>query len=290
MHRQKGRIVNVEIPYATKVLTQELSAITNITLRFITSGDTARLRPFEEPKEGTRVIKPLKQLELPEFVQSEELPEVEKQTEAKFTLAELAQYGLVVAKAKQEQIDAMADLLPVADEDAEITQLDVGAVIDEGGKPVSVVASPGASNFQLSPEEVRRVKLALSADGSEEETPIQRKPVNTIINPLANVSSSAILSDLPAIGSVKTAKFIPAPVSGLPPTISIPPAEKPVLVVDTGQDAMMDQGLAPLGTTNASQPRTLRRANVGNLSVVQQAPTSSATGPITVRKLGADGQ
>jgi hypothetical protein len=51
---------------------------------------------------------------------------------------------------------------------------------------------------------------------------------------------------------------------------------------------MMDQGLAPLGTTNVSQQRTLRRANVGNLSVVQQAP--SATGPITVRKLGSDGQ
>jgi len=290
MHRQKGRIINVEIPYATKVLTQELSAITNITLRFITSGDTARLRPFEEPKEGTRVIKPLKQLELPEFVQSEELPAVEKQTEAKFTLAELAQYGLEAAKAKQEQIDALADLLPVADEDAEITELDIGAVIDEGGKPISIVSSPGASNFQLSPEEVRRVKLALSADGSEEETQTPRKPVNTVINPLASVSSSAILSELPAIGSVKSAKFIPPPVSGLPPTISIPPAEKPVLVVDTGQEAMMGQGLAPLGTTSTSQSRTLRRANVGNLSVVQQAPTSSATGPITVRKLGADGQ
>jgi DNA-directed RNA polymerase II subunit RPB2 len=266
MHRQKGRIVNVEMPYATKVLQQELSGISNITLRFITSGDTGILRPFEPPKEGTRILKKLKELELPEFLQSAEIPENTVE-EPKYTLAEMAQFGIEAAKARQAQIDAAADQMVVADEEAMITELPMGAVIDEGNQTISLVSSPGASQFQLSPEEVKKVKLALSAAPPDE---------------------------LPQIGEVAPAKVIAPPNPNLPPTIAVEKANNPVFVVQTDDVSMAQEGLPPLSAPQGSL-RPLRRsantfANVGNLSVVQGGPPpqNNSSGAITVRKLGAD--
>lgn len=76
MERQKGRIVEVEIPYATKVVTQEIESYMNIGLRMITTADTGMLRPFElSAKSANEVILP--RLVLPEVIQHEELEEEE---------------------------------------------------------------------------------------------------------------------------------------------------------------------------------------------------------------------
>ena len=280
MHRQKGRIVNVEIPYATKVLTQELSAITNITLRFITSGDTAMLRPFEPPAEGTRIVKELKQLELPEIVVPEIIEEEEKAPG--MTLEELAAYGLEAAKLVQAAKNAAADKQEVVDEEAMITEIPMGAVVDEGGVPVDIIPSPGASQNRLSAEDVKRLKAVLAADGSEEEAPVLRSAGLPSVAP----------QELPGIGEVAPAKVIPPPMSGLPPTIAVEQAKAPVFVVPTDDAAMAEAGLPPLGAPQGSlRPMTLRRSanNMAfSTSSSAAAPAPSATGPITVNKLGSD--
>jgi DNA-directed RNA polymerase II subunit RPB2 len=63
--KPKSKIVRVEMPYATKVLTQEIESFSNIGLRFITSGDVGRLEPFEmtamaapEGVERVKVLRP----------------------------------------------------------------------------------------------------------------------------------------------------------------------------------------------------------------------------------------
>jgi hypothetical protein len=275
MHRQKGRIVNVEIPYATKVLTQELSAITNITLRFITSGDTAMLRPFEPPAEGTQIVKELKQLELPEIVVPEIIEEEEKAPG--MTIEELAAYGIEAAKLVQAARSAAAEKQEVVDEEAMITEIPMGAVVDQGGVPVDIVPSPGASQNKLSAEDVKRLRAVLAADGSEEESPVLRR--------LPSVAPQ----ELPGIGEVAPARVLPPPMSGLPPTIAVEQAKAPVFVVPTDDAAMAEAGLPPLSAPQGSlRPMVLRRSanNVGFSAA--PAPAPSASGPIMVTKLGAE--
>jgi len=269
MHRQKGRIVNVEIPYATKVLTQELSAITNITLRFITSGDTAILRPFEPPKEGTRIERDLIEREVPEMLVNEIIEEEEEKAPG-MTLEELAAYGLEAAKMKQAAINAAADRQEVIDEEAMVAELPVGDVDTFPG------VAPSRSN-SLSPEELRAV---LAADGSEAEAPVRsilRRSGLPLVAP----------QELPGIGEVKAAKVIPAPMAGLPPTIAVEKPAAPVFVIPTDDAAMAEAGLPPLGAPQGSlRPMTLRRA-VNNVAFSAASPAAAPApgGPITVTKL-----
>jgi hypothetical protein len=250
MNRQKGRIVNVEIPYATKVLTQELSAITNITLRFITSGDTAVLRPFAPPPEGTRVIRELKQLELPEVVVGAQIEE-EPVDEVEHRLGQLAAFGLEAAQARQAELARAADQQEVVDEDAMVTEIPIGA-----GAPVAEEVAPN----KLSSEDVERLRVILS-----DEAP------------------------LPEIGEVPPARVIPPPLANLPPTIAVEKAASPVFVVPTDDQAMAGEGLPPLSAPQGTLRRaTVRPATVGNLSVVQASSAPSANGPILVNKLGAE--
>ena len=250
MNRQKGRIVNVEIPYATKVLTQELSAITNITLRFITSGDTAVLRPFAPPPEGTRVIRELKQLELPEVVVGAQIEE-EPRDEVEHTLAQLAAFGLEAAQARQAELARAADQQEVVDEEAMIAEIPLG-----GPVPASEEVAPN----KLSSEDVARLRVILSGE-----------------------------EPLPEIGAVPPAKVIPPPLANLPPTIAVEQPAAPVFVVPTDEQAMAGEGLPPLSAPQGTLRRaTVRPATVGNLSVVQASSAPTANGPILVNKLGAE--
>jgi DNA-directed RNA polymerase II subunit RPB2 len=286
MHRQKGKIVNVEMPYATKLLAQELSAISNITLRFVTSGDTQRLRPFAPPTEGTQIVKELVPLTLPELVVGEETEEQEEAPAP--SLEELANYGLQAAKAKQAAINALAEHVEVEDEEARALELPVGA--------------PGAG-FVLSQEEFDRARQALAEDEGELPPPksiLRRSPANMnatkvytspagneVLLPSQNVYPPGNELLLPQIGEVAPAKTIPAPLPGLPPTIAVEPPKQSVLVVDTSPEAMLGEGLQPVSPIMATSRPLRRSSNVGNLSVAQEGNYSGG-GPITVRKLGAD--
>lgn len=260
MHRQKGHIVNVEIPYATKVLMQELSAITNITLRLITSGDTATLRPFPPPPEGTRIIRELKQLELPEMVVGAQIEE-EPKDEVQNTLEQLAAFGLEAAVARQAELAKAADQQEVIDEEAMVTEIPLGGVAPSAAEEVT----PN----KLSSEAIARLRVILS-EGSEPLAPIGEGP-------------------LPEIGEVAPAKVIPGPLANLPPTIAVEQPAAPVFVVPTDDQAMAGEGLPPLSASQGTLRRaTVRPANSSNLSVVQASSAPSATGPILVNKLGAE--
>jgi DNA-directed RNA polymerase II subunit RPB2 len=272
MHRQKGKIVNVEIPYATKVLTQELSAITNITLRFITSGDTEALRPFAPPPEGTRLDTVLKEIEMPSTFITPEIIEDEEEKPPSMTLEELAEYGLEEAKLKQAALKRAAERAPIEDEEAQTLEIPVGAE--------EALVAPPTAPLQFSPEQVARINAALAADGSE-DIPVATRPLRRS-TPLP----SAAPLELPGIGSVAPAKVIEPPMAGLPPTIAIEQAKPPVFVVPTDDAAMAEAGLPPL---NASQGtlRPLRRSTNNAFSMPSSvAAPPAATGAITVNKLG----
>jgi hypothetical protein len=65
--RPKSRIVQVEIPYSTKLLGQELETYLNIGLRYITTRDVNKLQELEFSGTSSEVVKELPRLILPEM-------------------------------------------------------------------------------------------------------------------------------------------------------------------------------------------------------------------------------
>jgi hypothetical protein len=116
MERQKGRIVQVELPYATTVLAKELETYMNIGMRFITSGDTAKLRQLELSGEVTEVFKELPKITYPSFT----VPEVSEAPQlTTVTTEELEAFQRDVSALRQAQVnpandeDEFADMPPL---------------------------------------------------------------------------------------------------------------------------------------------------------------------------------
>jgi len=307
MHRQKGKIVNVEIPYATKLLLQELGAITNIHLRLITSGDTGRLRPFEPPTEGTTIVKEMKELVFEEL----EAPRtIEKTEEPTFTLQQLEDYGTQVAKEKTESLLQAASVAPVIDEDAMVEELALGPDIisvqptvnvgttvqgQQLVQPINQVVQPQS---MLSPEEIAAVRAGLAGEAVPRSI-LKRSTTPPI--PFSSSSTIPVANPLlqPMIGGADVRIFA-APMPGLAPTIAVNHPKNPVFAIDTSPQAMMQDGLQPMAYQSGGQTVTLRRAHgfgsgSGSGSVPGMTSMSSgmgsgsgSSGPITVRKLGAE--
>jgi len=175
-------------------------------------------------------------------------------------------------------------------------------VEDPDAQVLELPVSKG-TGFVLSQEEFDRARQALAEDDGEmsppksilrkaNETKIYTSPAgNEILLPSESVMPPGNELLLPQIGEVAPAKTIPAPIPGLPPTIAVEPAKQSVLVVDTSPEAMLGEGLQPVTPVMATSRPLRRSSNVGNLSVNQEGGSysgGSSTGPITVRKLGAE--
>jgi hypothetical protein len=298
MHKQKGKIVNVEIPYATKLVIQELGAITNVHLRLITSGDTGKLRPFEPPTEGTVRVKELKPLELEDVVVSTVIP---KEEEPAYTLQEMVDFG---SQQAQRQVNALLldanTLAPIADEEEETIELSMAPsvitvqpgqpfVVQQGQPLVAAQQQPlvatqqqplvaaQAGGFMMSAQDIAAARAVLSGGGA----PRGARRANQIVMP-----SPTILE--PMIGGAEI-RMIGAPMPGLAPTIAINQPKNPVFAIDTSPQAMMQDGLQPMAYQTGGQTVTLRRSHSGGGGGFPSMPSSSGGGgPITVRKLGSD--
>ena len=111
--RPKSKIVEVEIPYSTKLLTQEQETYMNLTMRYITTSGVQRLTPLEFSGKASESIKELPQLILPETVVPAYMEEVEKAT---LTVEQLRSMG---ASVDQLTMQERATLDTIVEEDIE---------------------------------------------------------------------------------------------------------------------------------------------------------------------------
>ena len=106
--KPKSNIIEVEMPYATKLLNQELETYLNIGLRYITSADTIH---FESLPLNTTILSPdndVPQLPLPEFIFPESsvpvlMPDI---PETVVSVTELASMGMDVSRLTQSRVSA----------------------------------------------------------------------------------------------------------------------------------------------------------------------------------------
>ena len=281
LHRQKGRIVEVEMPYATKVLAQEMAGIMNVGLRFITTGDTQMLRPFKPLDPNVRVVKVLEDLQLPEVIQQEQIPQLEDVTQ-QIPLDALQAMGDEAAKAAAEAASAKAEDQPIVDEDAPIEVTgDQNVIVVQQDVPGLGAADENESVVLVQQAMPQQVVAASAPAPAPLLRRSNRSPANVVIQP----PPVTVIQEVP---TGAPAKLFPSPIPGAPPTIVVQNPKPTVINVDTSPTAMAAEGLAaPVIQPNA----TLRRANVGNFTVNRvgsedAAPPSGANIPIVVRKLG----
>ena len=296
LHRQKGKIVDVELPYATKVLTQELASIMNVGLRFITTGDTQRLRPFKPLDPNVRITKVLQEMPpIPEPIQSEQIPKLEDVTQ-QIPLEALVAMGVESARLVAEAQAKAAEEAPIPDEDAPVEVTGDQTVITLGqpqvpgleavaaevaadeNEPVVLVEQPVV--LQQVPGQQPTVQQYVQP-GQQARSILRRANQNVVIQP-----PPVILHEVPP---GPPARLFPSPIPGAPPTIAVANPAPAIINVDTSPAAMAAQGLAaPLIQQNA----TLRRssANIGNFTVNRMGSEPGGPPPppstvINVRKL-----
>jgi DNA-directed RNA polymerase II subunit RPB2 len=254
LHRQKGRIVDVELPYATKVLMQEMASIMNIGLRLITTADTQMLRPFKPLDPGVPIRRVLEGRKLPEAIVQEQIEEQADVTQ-QIPLDALQAMGVESARVASAAAAAAAEDQPIPDEEAatEVTGDQQVILVNQGAEPV-VLLEPPVEVLQQ-PSLLRR-----SANAR-----------NVVIQP-------PVIEEVP-LGA--PARLFPSPIPGAPPTIAVAAPAPSIINVDTSPTAMAAEGLL-------AQPQNVRRATVGNFTVQRSEPTAAASqfsAPIIVRKL-----
>jgi DNA-directed RNA polymerase II subunit RPB2 len=246
--RTKSEIVEVEMPYATKLLAQELETFLNIGMRVITTADVMRLQRLELSATGTEVIKELPNLILPET----SVPEMISQpTTTTITLDQL--------KTMQTEIKQLKDIQILQE------QIDRGAVdetiyeTENADELEEINDTPGTDTTEgMEGQEQDIQGISENSGDVAKIQPVVSYPQNTeaTAEQLANMSyqsqENQILQEQP-ISSI------------LPATINI----------DTSPETMVQSGLVPPAQAQMGGMRRLRRGYGGmNSSMNQSSPMS----------------
>ena len=106
--RPKSKIVHVQMPYSTKLLTQEQESYLNLSMRYITTSGVQRLRPLELSENATEAVK-----ELPRLILAETVVPVYREVVPKATIP-LEQLRSMGASAQEVEQDGMIqDEIPI---------------------------------------------------------------------------------------------------------------------------------------------------------------------------------
>jgi DNA-directed RNA polymerase II subunit RPB2 len=117
--RPKSKIVEVEMPYSTKLVSQEQETYLNLMMRYITTSGVQRLKQLELSGQSSNVVKELRPLVLPETVAP---AYVEETPQAVLTAEQLRTMGAQVATMTEEEKAVLDTVLEETPEGEAIEQ------------------------------------------------------------------------------------------------------------------------------------------------------------------------
>jgi hypothetical protein len=259
--RPKSKIVEVEMPYSTKLLSQEQETYLNLTMRYITTSGVQCLKPLEFSGTSSEVVKELPRLILPETVVPAYIEEVPK---AVLTVEQLRTMG-VQLQSMTEQERAVADT--VLDDSLEGIQLEQEAQMNA----MAQLQNTGQA-FDIGEGATNQVMMPQQQGGM----PI---PNNTQI-----IQSAGMPPPNPAVSIGGE-----GPVRG--PQV---PYNGPVITVRTDPEAMMADGIMDVGMGRLVRRNQFRNfagpmGQMGQMGPMQQRYTPMEGGVqggnITITKL-----
>jgi hypothetical protein len=214
--RPKSKIVEVQMPYSTKLLTQEMSTYLNLNMRYITTSDVTRLQPLEFTESSNEVVKELPRLILPETRAPAYIEEVPK---AVLTVEQLRSMGAQVAE-MSEQEKAVIDTI--------LEDTNAGMGLEQDAEMNAMAQLQNSSNQQELP--VSNIELSSGA------------PQNEIIIPGSSAPSIVGGMPLPSMTNIITPDEGEGIVNG--PSV---PGTGPVISIRTDPEAMMNDGIPVFG-------------------------------------------
>lgn len=262
--RPKSKIVEVEMPYSTKLLSQEQETYLNLTMRYITTSGVECLKPLEFSGTSSEIIKELPRLILPETVAPAYIEEVPK---AVLTVEQLRTMGSQL-QLMTEQERAVADtVLEESPEGIELeqnAQMNAMAQLQNTGQAFDI--GEGETNQVMMPSQLQQGGL--------------------------EIPNGAQIIGAQQIGGMPPPNFSSTvggegPVRG--PQV---PGGGPVITVRTDAEAMMADGLGGMGRpVRRNQYRSFggSMGQMGPMGPLQQRYTpmegGSSGGNITITKL-----
>ena len=126
--RPKSRIVEVEIPYSTKLLLQEQETFLNLCTRFITTSGIQKLTPLEYSGKSSEMIKELAPMIYPEVVAPAYIEPVE---EATISINELRSMGVALEKSGSLDVIQEENLEESNENESENQIINVPVVLPE---------------------------------------------------------------------------------------------------------------------------------------------------------------
>jgi hypothetical protein len=285
--RSVASFSRVEMPYAVKLLDQEMNTYLNMGMRFLTTKDVKKFRPppFSEltgDQEAALLGAALPERVLPETAILEYLPQPE---EPEVRPEDLAALGATEEKEAAAASAPVAAPVPVP---APTTNQQDGVVMKIGNMNI------GMQQPQQQPVEEEddisfvQQKEGESMPGEEEKQPPQQQPQppqqqggggqNQGIH-VQTSSQPVLVIPLNVNKQPEPTQVIPAPAPGAPQTIA----------VDTSPSAMQGIGAAPPPRNNTSQKNRRAGPPQGAVSVNKvggAAPPPAANVRVTVNKTG----
>ena len=241
--RAKSRIVEVEMPYATKLLGQEVETYLNMGMRYITTSGVQRLEQLELKAVGEdAVVKELPKLIFPEIIVPER---VEKEAEGKeeVTLEMLAASGQDISRLR-----GMAAAMEAGEE-----------LVEEGLEEGALAASLPSAAVAANEEE-----LAESMEEGEDEMGIMpAAPAAIVTAPPSEARNLTIMpaAAMPAAEQPSAVRNLTI-LQGQPAAATLAPAAPGtanVIAVDTSEEKMAEEGLGGMMGGFAAR-RSFRRA------------------------------
>ncbi len=222
--RPKSKIVEVEMPYSTKLLSQEQEAYLNLTMRYITTSGVQRLQPLEFSGTSSEVIKELPRLILPETVVPAYIEDV---PQAVLTVEQLRTMGAQLAAMSEQE---KASLDTVLEESPE------GMVLEQ--------------DIQMNAMAQLQNNMTQQQQQLQQQELQEQQPQNQIMMPSQTISpSGSIIGGMPA-PNLETMIGGEGIVNG--PQV---PGNGPIIAVRTDNEAMMADGIMPGGFNMGRQPR-----------------------------------
>jgi hypothetical protein len=122
--RPKSRIVQVEIPYSTKLLTQEQETYLNMAMRYMTTSGFQRLTPFEFSGTSSEMVKELTEMIYPETNVPEYMDAKPIMSLTAEQLASMSAQANHVTMEEKKRLDVIQEEKPLDENGEEIIPLD----------------------------------------------------------------------------------------------------------------------------------------------------------------------
>ncbi len=275
--RPKSKIVNVEMPYSTKLLSQELETYLNMGLRFMTTSGFEKLRELEYSGTTTEVVKELPRLILPEIVAPAYIEEEEKAT---ITVEQLTSMGVDLAKmseAERAEIDTIMEETPEGQLVEQQIQLqneiisgEEPSLINQGLNALEDGLQQGVSLVQQIPQQVTGIMTQQFDQSPTNQSQLQQieqirqqqqQQQQTAFNPFNNLLGGNMSGGLmPPNNSMMINPNENIVSSALP-------GAGPTLVIDTSPQAMYQDGIEmPM------MNRPVRRNSYGRMNYNMDGP------------------